>query len=108
MAKTSSSNDNENDNNDENDDEENNDALLHDKGIMILKALSKNKNACDNLYEIMSALVERGETIEALEASLEEKGKIERDDAMEKTSLEDGLGLLLRKSKRLGLLLRRN
>ena len=27
---------------------------------MILKALSKNKNACDNLYEIMSAFVERG------------------------------------------------
>ena len=40
----SSSNDNENDNNDEKDDEENNDALLHDKGVMILKALSKNKN----------------------------------------------------------------
>ena len=39
----------------------------------------------------MSALVERGETIEALEASLEEKGKIERDDAMEKASLEDAL-----------------
>ena len=72
MAKSSSSNDN----NDEEDDEENNDALLHDKGVMILKALSKNKIACDNLYEIMSTLVERGETIEALEASLEEKGKI--------------------------------
>ena len=39
----------------------------------------------------MSTLIERGETIEALEASLEEKGKIERDDAMEKASLEDAL-----------------
>ena len=91
MAKSSSSNDNKNDNNDEEDDEENNDALLHEKGIMILKALSKNKNACDNLYEIMGALVERRETIEALEASLEEKGRIEREDANEKASLEDAL-----------------
>ena len=66
-------------------------ALLYDKGLMILKALSKNKIACANLHEIMSTLVERGETIEALEASLEEKGKIERDDAMEKASLEDAL-----------------
>ena len=39
----------------------------------------------------MSTLVERGLTIKALEASLEEKGKIERDDAMEKASLEDAL-----------------
>ena len=76
MAKSSSSNDNNNDNNDEEDDEGNNDALLHDKGLMILKALSKNKNACNNLYEIMSTL------IKALESSLEEKGKIEGDDAM--------------------------
>ena len=44
-----------------------------------------------NFYEIMGALVERRETIEALEASLEEKGKIERDDAMEKATLEDAL-----------------
>ena len=43
------------------------------------------------LYEIMGALVRRRETIEILEASLEEKGKIERDDAMEKDSLEDAL-----------------
>ena len=91
MAKSSSSNDNNNDNNDEEDDEENNDALLHDKGLVILKALSKNKNACNNLYEIMSALVERRETIEALEANLEEKGRIEREDANEKASLEDAL-----------------
>ena len=34
----------------------------------------------------MSTLVERGETIKDLEASLEEKGKIKRDDAMEKAS----------------------
>ena len=40
---------------------------------------------------LFRSLIERGETIEALEASLEEKGKIERDDAMEKASLEDAL-----------------
>ena len=43
---------------------------------MVLKAISKNKNACDNLYEIMSTLVERGETIKALEASLEERVRL--------------------------------
>ena len=76
MAKSSSNNDNDNDNdnNDEEDDVENVNALFHDKALKILKALSKNKNACDNLHEIMSTLVEHGETIEALEASLEEKG----------------------------------
>ena len=58
---------------------------------MILKALPSDNNAQANLFEIMSTLIERGETIEALEASLEEKGKIERDDAMEKASLEDAL-----------------
>ena len=41
MAKSSSSNDNNNDNNDEKDDEKNNDALVHDKGVMIIKALSQ-------------------------------------------------------------------
>ena len=39
----------------------------------------------------METLIEHGLTIKALEASLEEKGKIERDDAMEKASLEDAL-----------------
>ena len=97
MAKSSSSddNDNNNDNNDDNNDEEEDmekvNALLQNKGLMILKALSKNKNAQAILFEIMETLIERGETIEALEASLEEKGKIERDDAMEKASLEDAL-----------------
>ena len=33
----------------------NNDELLHNKDIMVLKAISKNKNACDNLYEIMTS-----------------------------------------------------
>ena len=77
MAKSSSNDDNDNNDDDDNnnDEEENNDELLHTKGIMVLKAISKNKNACDNLYEIMGALVERRETIEALEASLEEKGR---------------------------------
>ena len=70
MAKSSSSDDDE-----ENDD----DASFHNKGLMVLKALSKNKNACDNLYEIMSTLVKRGLTIKALEASLVEKGRIEKE-----------------------------
>ena len=35
--------------------------------------------------------MERGLTIKALETSLEEKGRIEREDAMEKASLENAL-----------------
>ena len=88
MAKSSSSNDDDNNNDDEENDD---DASFHNKGLMVLKALSKNKNACDNLYEIMSTLVEHGLTIKALEASLVEKGNIERDDAMEKASFEYAL-----------------
>ena len=96
MAKSSSSNDNNNDdndddNNDEEDDVEKVNAMLQYKGLIILKALPSNNSAQANLFEIMSTLIERGETIEALKASLEEKGKIERDDAMEKASLEDAL-----------------
>ena len=75
MAKSSSSNDNDdnndNDNNDEEVDMEKINALLQNKGLMILKALPTNESAQANLFEIMSTLIERGETIEALEASLE-------------------------------------
>ena len=71
-SKSSSSDDNNNNNDDEEDD-----VYFNNKGLMILNALSKNKNACDNLFEIMSTLVERGITIEALEAS-EEKGKMRK------------------------------
>ena len=39
----------------------------------------------------METLIERGLTIKALETSLEEKGRIEREDAMEKSSLENAL-----------------
>ena len=39
----------------------------------------------------METLIERGITIKALEASLVEKGRIEREDANEKASLEDAL-----------------
>ena len=39
----------------------------------------------------METLIERGLTIKALETSLEEKGRIEREDAMEKPSLENTL-----------------
>ena len=48
---------------------------------------SNTHSTCDNLYEIMSTLVERGDTIKAIETSLEEKGRIEREDAMEKKHL---------------------
>ena len=69
MPKSSSSdgNDNNNDNNDDNNDEEEDmekvNALLQNKGLMILKALPKNKNAQAILFEIMETLIERGETI---------------------------------------------
>ena len=64
------------------------DESFHKKGLMILKALPKNKNAHDILFEIMETLIECGLTIKALEASLVEKGRIEREDANEKASLE--------------------
>ena len=52
---------------------------------MVLNALPKNKNAHAILFEIMETLIERGLTIKALETSLEEKGRIEREDADEKS-----------------------
>src|SRR5664279_596572 len=74
------------------DEEENdNDAYFHKKGLMVLHALSKNENACANLFKIMSTLVERGLTIEALETRLDEKGRIEREDALEIASLSVSL-----------------
>ena len=45
MAKSFTSNDNDNDNNDEEDDVDDDDESFHKKGLMILKALPKNKNA---------------------------------------------------------------
>ena len=41
-------------------------ALLQNKGLMILKVLPINKSAQANLVEIMSTLIERGETIEEI------------------------------------------
>ena len=84
MAKSSTSDDNDNDNNDEEDDVDDDDESFHKKGLMILNALPKNKNAHAILFEIMETLIERGLTIKALEASLVEKGRIEREDANEK------------------------
>ena len=79
MAKSSSSYDNDDKNDHDSNDEEDNmekvNALLLNKGLMILKALPSNKSAQANLFEIISTLIERGETIEALKESLEEKGK---------------------------------
>ena len=76
MAKSSSSYNNDNDNNDEKDDEDDDDESFHKKGLMILNALPKNKNAHAILFEIMETLIERGLTIKALEASLEEKARL--------------------------------
>ena len=81
MAKSSSSDDN-NDEEDVDDDES-----FHKKRLMVLNALSKNKNSHAILFEIMETLIERGLTIKALEASLVEKGRIEREDADEKKHL---------------------
>ena len=91
MAKSSSSDDHDNNNDDEeNDDEENNDdAYFHEKGQMVLNALSKNKNACENLHEIMGALVKRGLTIEDLEAREDESLSCECDYANTIADLED-------------------
>ena len=62
MAKSSCGNnhDNDNDNIDEEDDVQKVNALLQNKGLMILKALPSNKSAQANLFEIMSTLIERG------------------------------------------------
>ena len=70
MAKSSSSDDNDNDNNDEEDDEDDDDdESFHKKGLMVLNALPKNKNAHAILFEIMETLIER--MIEREKASLE-------------------------------------
>ena len=58
MAKSSCSDDHDNNNDDEENDD---DAYFSKKGLMVLNALSKNENACENLYEIMSTLIERGQ-----------------------------------------------
>src|SRR5664279_2265113 len=84
MAKSTNNDDDDNNNDNE---ENDNDAYFHEKGLMVLNALSNNETACANLFEIMSTLVERGLTIKALETSLDEKGRIEREDAHEKASL---------------------
>ena len=54
---------------------------------MVLHALSKNENSRANHFEITNTLMERGLTIKALETSREEKGRIEREDALEIASL---------------------
>ena len=74
MAKSFSSDNDNNDNNDEDDDVDDDDESFHKKGLMVLNAIPKNKNAHAILFEIMETLIEHGLTIKALEASLEEKG----------------------------------
>ena len=76
------------------DDHDNNDddnAYFIEKGLMVLNALSKNEIACENLHEIMSALVERGVTIENLEAREDESLSRERGYANTIADLEQAL-----------------
>ena len=93
MAKSSSNDDHDNNNDDEeNDDVENNDdAYFREQGLMVLNALSKNKNAYENIHEIMSTLVKRGLTIEDLEAREDESLSRERDYANKIADLEEAL-----------------
>ena len=74
---------------DDDDEENDNDASIHEMGKMVLHALSKNKIARDNFLEIMSTFVHRKLTIELLETQFDEKCKIEREDAMEKSILRE-------------------
>ena len=56
-----------------------------------LNALSKNENACENLHEIMSTLVERGLTMENLEARENKILSRERNYANTIADLEEAL-----------------
>ena len=85
-SKSSSSDDHNN-----NDDDEEDDAYFNKKGLMVLNALSKNENACENLHEIMSTLIERGLTIENLEARENESLRRERNYADKIANLEEAL-----------------
>ena len=53
-------------------------------GKIGLHALSTNKIARENFLEIMSTFIHRKLTIDLLESQIDEKYKIEREDAMEK------------------------
>ena len=57
--------------NGDNDEENDNFASTHEKGKIVLQALSKNKIASSKFFEIMSTFVENVETIKALETSLD-------------------------------------
>ena len=69
--------------NDDNDEENDNFASTHEKGKIVLQALSKNKIASSKFFEIMGTLVEHEETIEALEASLDKCYSLEHAYAYE-------------------------
>ena len=80
------------DDDDDDDDEENdNDDSIHEMGKIVLHALSTNKIARENFLEIMSTFIHRKLTIDLLESQIDQKYKIEREDAMEKASLENAL-----------------
>ena len=61
------------------------------KGEMVFGALPKGSKAITPLCEIIAYVIKSREIIEDLETQFDEKCKIEREDAMEKASLENAL-----------------
>jgi hypothetical protein len=61
------------------------------KGEMVFDALPKGSKAIPPLSEIIVYAIKSREIIEDLETQFDEKCKIEREDAMEKASLENAL-----------------
>ena len=94
MAKASkvSSTLNPNVSHDDDDDEENdNDDSIHEKGQLVLRALSNNKFASSKLFEIMGTLVAHEETIEAMETSLDKCHSLELEYVDEIEELKGAL-----------------
>jgi len=72
---------------DSDDDEINRDALLSEMSKVVSHALRKNEHACFYFTKIIEILNESKKIIEEYEDIIEEKGRIEREDADEKYSL---------------------
>ena len=77
--------------NGDNDEENDNFASTHEKGKIVLQALSKNKIASSKFFEIMGTLVAHEETIEAMETSLDKWYSLEHGYADEISELKDAL-----------------
>ena len=69
------------------DDEVNRDALLSEMSKVVSHSLRKNEHACFNFTKIIEILNESKKIIEEYEDIVEEKGRIEREDANEKADL---------------------